>query len=267
MRRREFLATSAAAAVGVFAPKPIFAAGSGSDRQLLELRSYHFASPTKQQAFESYLAAAGVAGFNRAGIKPVGVFKLLSADNPQLKLQQDSTDLWVLLPHPSMESVVSLESRLGADEQLQNAGREVLATPKSDPAFSRYDSTLLLAMEGFPRVQTPMKSESRVLQLRTYESHNQERAANKLAMFNAGEFEVFHQAGMPGVFFGGAVVGQNLPQLTYMVAHENRADVDKNWKAFFSAPGWKTLSSNPSYKDNVSKVINLLLRPAQGSQI
>jgi hypothetical protein len=208
MKRREFLAASAAAAAGVLGSKAVRAADQQGDRQLLELRTYRFPSSAKQQAFERFLAETAIGALNRAGIQPVGVFKLLAKDNPELKLSEDKTDLWVLLPHENFESVATLNRRLGADQEFKSAGHDVLFAPKNDPAYSRFDSTLLLAMEGFPRVKVPTKAAGRVLQFRTYESHNEERAGNKLRMFSAGEFDIFQEAGMPGVFFGGAVVGQ-----------------------------------------------------------
>ncbi len=72
---------------------------------------------------------------------------------------------------------------------------------------------------------------------------------------------------MPGVFFGGAVAGANLPQLTYMIVHPDIDAVKKDWDAFSSDAAWKKLSGDPSYKDNVSKIINLFIRPTEASQI
>ncbi len=267
MQRREFLAASTAAAVGVSGSMPNLAAAEPRGRQFYELRIYHFASPAKQEGYEQFLSQSAIPAFNRAGVGPVGVFKLLAVDNPGMKLTTDSTDLYVLLPHDSMESVIGLEGRLAADLALQTSGQTALNAPKSDPAYTRYESTLLHAMEGFPRLQVPSKVASRVFELRTYESHNNERAKNKLDMFNAGEFPIFARAGMPGVFFGGAIVGSHLPQLTYMVVHPEPQDAQKNWKAFGQDPEWKKLSSNPGYHDNVSRVTALLIRPAAGSQI
>jgi hypothetical protein len=266
MRRREFLAASAAAAMTALV-KPGLAQQAESARQVFELRTYHFASPAKREAFEQFLADAAVPAFNRAGISPVGVWKRLAQDNPNLKLSADPDDLWVLLPHNSLESVAMLEDRLAADQAFQMAGKSILSGAKSDPAYTRYESTLLLAMEGVPRVSVPSKAPTRVFELRTYESHNVEKARNKLEMFNAGEFPIFGRAGMPGVFFGGAIAGSDLPQLTYMIVTDDMKDVKKGWGAFFNDPQWKKLSSNPGYKDNVSKVISRFLRPAGGSQI
>ena len=83
MQRREFLAASAAAATGLLvsghsAP----GAEPAMSRPFFELRRYHFASAAKQQAYEHFLADAAVPAFNRAGVEPVGVFKLLAKDNP-----------------------------------------------------------------------------------------------------------------------------------------------------------------------------------------
>ena len=231
MQRREFLAASTAAAVGLIGSKPNLAADERQGRQFFELRIYHFASPAKQEGYEHFLSQSAIPAINRAGVGPVGVFKLMAVDNPGMKLTADSTDLYVLLPHNSIESVIDLESRLAADDALQTSGQTVLSAPKSDPAYTRYESTLLHAMEGFPRVQVPSKVASGVYELRTYESHSNERAKNKLGMFNAGEFRIFARHGMPGVFFGGAVVGSHLPQLTYMVVHPEPQDVQKNWRA------------------------------------
>ena len=270
MQRRDFLAASAAAAMGLAVPALSRAAvdpGQPMIRLLYEWRTYHFASAEKQQAFARHLAQAGVPAFNRVGVAPVGVFELLAKDNPKLKIQDNPNDLYVLLPHKSFEALTSFEGRLQADEEYQKAGHDILNAPKSDPSFARYDSLLLLAMEGFPQIQVPSKSPTRVFELRTYESPNNERALNKLEMFNKGEFPVFGRVGMPGVFFGGAVAGGGLPQLTYMIVHADIDAVTKDWGAFSADELWKKLKSDPSYKDNVSKIINLFIRPTDASQI
>lgn len=267
MRRREFLAAASTAVMTVAGKLGRAAEPPDGGRQVFELRTYHFASPAKRDAFEQFIAEAAVPAFNRAGLSPVGAWKLLAQDNPTLKVAADPDELWLLLPHNSLESVATLEDRLAADEAFQSAGRPVLKAPKNDPAYTRYQSTLLLAMRGAPRVSVPTKAPTRVFELRTYESHNVDKARNKLEMFNEGEFPIFGRAGMPGVFFGGAIAGVDLPQLTYMIVTDDMKDVKKGWSGFFNDPQWKTLSANSVYKDNVSKVISRFLRPCGGSQI
>src|SRR5262245_21730773 len=120
MRRRHFLGASLTAAAGITtfnrastaaAADP--APAAAGDRLLLELRKYSFASADKQRAYEQFLDTAAVAAFSRAGCEPVGAFKLLASDNPELKLDANPTDLWLLLPHKSWRSAIELEQRLG----------------------------------------------------------------------------------------------------------------------------------------------------------
>lgn len=268
MQRREFLAASAAAAAAVSVAAGASAADASSGRELIELRTYHFASPQKLQTFERFFADAAGPAFTRAGVNPVGAFKLLAKDNPTLKQTEDGTDLFVLVPHKTAESFVTLERRLAADEAYQSAGRAVLAAARTDPAYARYETSLMLGFEQCPTVAAPTKSESRVLQLRIYESHNQERAKRKIRMFNeGGEIAIFRRVGMNPVFFGETLAGAKMPNLTYMLAFDDEEALTKAWDAFRGDPEWKKLSADESYKDTVSNITNLVLRPIAGSQV
>src|SRR5437899_2489178 len=114
MQRREFLAASAAALGAVALPTT--AAEPSSNKQIIELRIYHFATAERLKAYDDFLASAGVAALNRAGVEPVGVFQLHTKDNAALKLTTEPLDLYVLLPHKSFESFAQLEAKLAADE-------------------------------------------------------------------------------------------------------------------------------------------------------
>jgi len=257
MRRRDFLTASTLA---LAAPLLARAADQAATRQYYELRTYHFPSAEKQSAFESFLKDTAIPAFNRAGVEPVGAFKPAPTKLPPL-------DLYLLLPHNNLESFLNLPAKLAADVAYQESGKSIITAPRSNPAFTRYDSTLLLAMENAPRLTPPAKSDNRLFELRTYQSPNEERAANKLSQFNIGEMPLFPRAGMPGVFYGGALAGDNLPKLTYMITHDSAENVKQHWSNFSKDPDWKKLSGNPIYKDNVSKIINVFLHPLPGSQI
>ena len=278
MDRREFLAASAAvAAFGLAAaPQPAGAedarpsGGPAGEKQLIELRVYHFASPAKLAAFEQFLAKAYVPALNRAGVRPVGAFKLLAKDNADAKppITEDGTDLYVLLPHESAGAMLALDAKLAADAEFAEAGRDVLMAPQSDPAYTRYETSLLLGFDQCPRVEVPTTADTRLLQLRVYESHSRERNRKKVEMFDAGgEIAIFRRVGMPPVFFGEAVAGPRMPNLTYMLGFEDEAAMKKGWDAFRADPEWKALSADPQYKDTVSNITNLVLRPAAGSQV
>lgn len=269
MKRRDFLTSSAAATVGLAATTlgQANAATPGS-KALLELRTYHFAAAAKQQAFAEFLASAAIPALNRAGVKPVGAWKLLKADNPGLNLEADDTDLHVLLPHQSPNSVAGLVARLSEDSWFTSDGAATLTAPKDSPAYTRFESSLLLAFDGAPQVEVPTLAEDRLLQLRIYESHNDERALAKIAMFNeGGEIAIFRRCGMNPVFFGQALVGSKLPNLTYALGFENEAAMKEAWGRFGKDPGWLQLRGDPTYADTVSNITNLVLRPVRGSQV
>lgn len=266
MRRRDFIVAGAIATGSLALPS--MARSSKKGRQFIELRIYHFASPEKQQAFETFLQNAAIPAFNRAGARPVGVFKLFAKDNADLKLEADSTDLYVLLPHASAESLASFSNHVASDKTFQNAGEAIIHAPKSDPAFVRYESSLMYAFEMFPQLKVPTEAANRLLQLRIYESHSNERGRKKIEMFNqGGELAIFARCGMTGVFFGQTLVGSKLPSLTYMLAFASEQEQKKAWETFRNDPEWKRLSKADEYKDAVSNVTNLVLRPAAGSQI
>ena len=279
MRRREFLAASTAAAIGLASGQSATAQGGAaqaasgqpgdsSGRQLIELRNYHFASAAKRDAFARFLGEAMVPALGRAGVKPVGVFTFAAKDNPDLKTPVDANDLFVVLPHESAESFLDLSARVVADQSFLQAGLSVLLAPKSDPAFTRYESSLFRAFATLPQVLSPAKGPGRVVQLRIYESHSSERGAKKIQMFEeGGEIDIFKRVGLNPVFFGQGVAGARLPNLTYMLAFDDEKAMKAGWDKFRGDPQWKTLSADEEYKDTVSNITNLVLRPVEGSQI
>jgi hypothetical protein len=268
MLRRAFLRLSAVAGLGVLGTSlraadsaPTSSPSSGFGHQFYEIRTYHFSSPEKRDAFEKFAGDLMIPALNRLGIQPVGLFALVDQKSPE------ANDLWVFLPHESLDSVVGLEPRLAADDAYQSAGKDVLLAGKSDPAYTRFDTQLLYAFAAHPRLTPPARSPDRVFELRQYENPNQERALNKMKMFNSGEIPIFARVGMPGVFFGEAFAGPGLPHLTYMVFHESQEASKKDWAAFGADADWHKLTADPDYKDNVSKVISRFLRPSAASQL
>ena len=260
MKRRDFLAGTCLAG---FAPLSEAARADSKSanlkREYYELRHYRIGSQDKQKLVLDFLQAAAIPALNRIHIAPVGVFKILEGDNP---------DLYVLLPHKSLESVITASSLIVSDAEYQKAGAKLLNAPKSDAAYERIESSLMMAFEAIPKLELPTKKRSRVFQLRIYESHNSLAGKKKIEMFNTGgEIAIFRHTGLNPVFFGQSLVGTRLPNLTYMLGFDDMDTKEKSWDRFRNDPGWKKLKADPYYKDTVSKVTNILLRPASCSQI
>lgn len=263
MQRRDFLGASClagAAALGTMTGAAgVAGAGEASKKQILELRVYRFDDAAARQRLEKFLAEVAIPAWNRIGIKPVGAF--IPAD-------EKLVDLYVLLPHGSAESFATSASRLWADAEYQKAGEAVLNVAKDAPAYKRVESSVMIAFDGVPQVEVPSKKDTRVLQLRIYESHSDVKAKKKVEMFNAGgELALFRRCGMGPVFFGETIAGLKMPNLTYMVGFDDPDAQKAGWDKFMKDPEWLKLKDDPQYKDTVSNITNIVMKPAAGSQI
>ena len=258
MKRREFLAVGAIATVS---PKTrLRALGQSASRQYIELRRYHLLPGAKQTAFIDFVGKAAIPAMNRAGVSKVGAFTIVYGEN--------APTLALVLAHQTLDTVVSLRDRMASDTVYARDGAAILEAPMADPAFVRVDSTLLRAFESMPALESPSAAtKPRIYELRTYESHSNRAALNKLKMFNAGEVPIFRRAGLDPVFFGETVIGPNMPSLTYMLALPSMAARDAAWAKFGQDPEWKTLSGDPQYRGNVSAITDIILQPTSYSQI
>ena len=270
MKRREFIMTAGLAAMAgagcKSVPQGTQATAAGGAQQLLQLRTFSVANEEKLKIFAEFTEKSMIPAMNRAGVTPVGAFRVLKADNP--KLEADELIVRVLLPFADAAGMLTLSKRLMADATFAEAQKAVLGTPMKDPVYQRFETQLLLAFTQCPKVEVPTTAADRVLQLRIYESHNCERAARKMQMFNeGGEIALFRRLGMNPVFFGSSLAGTKLPNLHYMLGFDSPAALDAGWKKFRADPEWAKLSKDPQYKDTVSNITNLILRPLPGSQI
>ncbi len=264
MKRRTFLASSlAATGLAGFRLRAAEEVAPPA-REFYELRLYHLRRGPKQKLFDDYAREAAIPALNRIGIGPVGVFQV--ATGP------DSPTAYVLIPYKSAEDFVTATDRMRADGGYQKAGADFINVPAGDPAYVRVESSFMVAFAGMPKLEVPAGAKTnqpRLFELRTYESHSKKANQTKIKMFNEGEIAIFRRSGLQPVFFGETLIGNKLPNLTYMLVYDNMAAHDKNWGTFVSDPDWKKLSTTPGYTDPeiVSNITNLFLRPTSYSQI
>jgi hypothetical protein len=278
MKRREFLTTTlAASTLAGFGTASLTAraaalerAGRGK-REYYELRIYRLKNPANRGLLEGYIEKAAIPALNRLGVKPVGVFvQQERAEAPDSTEVRDANSVLVLRTYPSLEVFAKATARLSADAEYQRAGAEYLNSPKTNPAFDRIDSWLMLAFAGLPKLELPAycrEHKPRMFELRTYESYSELKALKKVEMFNAGEIGVMREVGLAPIFYGQVLIGRDLPHLTYMVSGENQEEHKKHWGAFGAHPTWNKLKNDPQYADTVSKITNRFLVPTSYSQI
>jgi hypothetical protein len=267
LNRRDFLKTSlAASATAALAAMPASARAADAPPQggqYIELRAYRLRPGASHALLDAYLEKALIPALNSRGVEAVGAFTEPAA--------KDGPAVWVLIPHPSLESVAGVTALINADPAVQAAGTEYLSSPtKENPAFDRIDSWLLLPFSGLPKLAVPSlarERKPRVFEMRTYESFSELKALKKVEMFNAGEIGVMQEVNLSPVFYGQALVGRDLPHLTYMLCSADMESHKKSWNAFLAHPVWVKLKADPQYADTVQKITSRFLVPAPYSQI
>jgi len=262
MNRREWLKSGVAAAAlaGISNSGVAVAQTAAKTRSYFLLRTYKLQSGPSIKLVNTYFSEALLPALGRLGMGPVGVFNLTYGDaTPQI---------YTLIPSNDVEKLAKLDLLLAQDAAFVSAAAPFLAAPATNPPFISIRSRLSLAFEGFPQLVAPAK-EPHIVQLRTYISPTIGAHERKVEMFHQGEFRIFEEAGARGVFYSDNLIGEDLPSLTYMLAHKDLAAMDQNWKNFMSHPDWKKLSANPRYasEPTVTHVDNLVLTPTPYSQI
>jgi hypothetical protein len=264
MKRREFLKTSSVAGTAALSGWTIAEALAQPDqREFYELRIYEMQTGNRKTVLNDYLSKAAIPAWNRLGIKQVGVFNVVSGSN--------ALSLYVLIPHPNLQAFLSAPVQLAADAGYQKAAADYLGATIDNPAYTRYESSLLWAFTNVPRLRLPAETagnKARIFELRIYESHNETAALKKIEMFNeGGEIALFDRIGLRPVFFGQTLIGRRQPNLVYMTVHQDMAAREKIWEQFSSSEDWKKLRSAPAFADTVSATTIAFLRPAAYSQI
>ena len=228
--------------------------------QYYEVRIYSTQSAGQQQRVNDYWQNAAVPAYNRMGILPVGVFTEMQ-DSPTNKI-------YVLIPCDSLEDFAAIPAKLAADADYQKAAAEFLNAPKSNPAYARFESSLLLAFDGMKRTALPAADKKpNVFELRTCLSSSEGKGLNKIRMFESGEIQLMKEIGLAPIFYGRTIAGLNMPCLIYMTCGESLDAHKQHWQAFAASPVWKKLTGDPQYNDNVSRVISIMLKRTSASQI
>jgi len=263
LHRRDFIKSAAIAAAALPLDAALASAETRDGREYYELRAYRLKPGAAHTLLDTYLAQALIPALNKRGVRNVGVFT-----EPEAK---DGPAVWVLMAHKDLASIGAVNAAVNRDSAVLAAGADYLNAPtKENPAFDRIDSWVFLAFDGMPRLTVPAMTrgnQPRVFELRVYESFSELKALKKIDMFNAGEIPLMQSVGMSPVFYGQALAGRDLPQLTYMLCTPTRDASATAWKAFLAHPTWRTLVEDPQYANTVSKIVSRFLVPTGYSQL
>jgi hypothetical protein len=256
MERRTFIQKTALATGALATGVSASAKPAPQQKELYELRVYEMR--WGQGALDSYLSKALIPALNKMGVKNVGAFTETGKSEP--------VKLYLLIPYASFEDFGKVTLSLGNDKDFQQASAEYNQIPVEQAVYSRYESSLLLAFDGLPKMIVPV-NEKRIFELRVYEGYSEEAVKRKVKMFNESEFDIFKRTRLNSVFFGQMITGKNMPCLAYMITFKDMEERDKNWKAFGDDPEWQRISKLPEYENTVSRIYKTFLEPLPYSQV
>ncbi len=232
-------------------------------REFYQLSVYEYSTAAQEQQLDSYLQQALLPALHRISIRSVGVFKAIANDTAAVK------KLYVLIPLASLQQLTAIAAKLSTDKDYQLKGAGYLNAPYNAAPYTRMQTIVLQAFSLAPVMKLPQlkaPKNQRVYELRSYESATEKIFQNKVHMFNEGdEIGLFKRLHFNAVFYGEVIAGDKMPNLMYMTSFENMADRDAHWKSFGADPYWKQLSAKPEYKNNVSHIDIMFLRPTDYS--
>lgn len=229
--------------------------------QFFQLCVYHFSDKSQEQLIDDYLANAWLPALHLQKIPAIGVFKPIANDTAADKR------IYLLVPLQTADQYGTLLKNAEKTPAYLAAAAAYRNAPFNQAPYQRIEQILLKAFSLAPRLSIPrLKSspETRVYELRSYESATETLHQNKVEMFNeGGEIALFRRLGFNAVFYGSVIAGSRMPNLMYMTCFENMEQRTQHWKAFTDDPAWKALSPQARYQNNVSH-IDIVLAHAAG---
>jgi len=239
-------------------------ADSKTNRQLYQIKIYHFDTDEQQQRTDNFLKTAYLPALHEAGISKVGVWQPIKPDTSDLKT-------YVLIPFDSWQAFDQLEEKIKEDSDYRTNGKDFLQASHDNPPFARMESILLRAFPEAPAImdsQLDTPKSNRVYELRSYESPTPALNENKVEMFNAGgEVALFNRLNFNPIFYANVISGSHMPNLMYMISFSSMESRETHWKSFGNDSTWKKLSSMEKYQDNVSHIDNYFLKATDYSDL
>ncbi|NQU87479.1 MAG: NIPSNAP family protein [Mariniphaga sp.] len=257
MKRRSFI-KGAATVAAASAINPLSAQQTTvSNKDLYELREYHFSGGGGARQLKSYIENAVIPLMNKSGIK-VGAFGEYSLEEPPT--------IYILFVYPNYQAFFEMQAEMQVNKTYIEAAESYLKSDPANPVFTRYETYLMEAFDGIPQLKVPEKSRG-LFEWRTYESYNEDAGKRKIEMFNKEELPLFEKVGLHPVFFGKILAGKQMPALSYLLWFNDMEERTTNWGKFGSSPEWNTMRSKPEYANTVSRVNKKFLVPLNYSQI
>src|SRR5580698_2110612 len=113
-------------------------------QEFYQLRKYTLLTGPQLALTQNYFEHALIPALNRMAITPVGAFKL--------DIGPETPTYYLLIPATSVETLVTLDTRLAQDAEFVKASTAFWEAPAAAPAFERVESSLMSAFAGWPKL-------------------------------------------------------------------------------------------------------------------
>ena len=226
--------------------------------EVYELRVYELDFFKPAEVLHTYLEKALIPGLNRQGVQHVGVFEEAGQALPK--------KIYMLIAYPSMQAYTEVTDAMNADTRYLSDANTYLKAPADQIPFTRIQSSFIRSVSGFPNLVKP-DEDSELFELRIYESHNEDALRRKVKMFNDSEFQIFEDVGLPTVFFGYNISGDQMPCLTYLLAFKDMKAHEEAWARFGPHPEWQRITKLEEYANAMNDITRVFLRPLPYSQL
>ena len=235
-----------------------FLNASYGQNEIYELREYQLDFFKPAEVLHSFLENALIPGLNRHGVSHVGVFEEAGEALPK--------KIYLLIAYENMQGYSAVWDALEADNKYLTDAGAYLKAPAEQIPFTRIKISFIRSAQGFPNLVKPA-ADAELFELRIYESHNEDALRRKVKMFNDSEFTIFEEVGLPMVFFGENISGDQTPCLTYLLAFKDMEAHTEAWSRFGPHPEWQRIIQLEEYANTVSDITRVFLKPLPYSQL
>jgi NIPSNAP len=166
----------------------------------------------------------------------------------------------VIYGFASLDEMWSVRTKVTNDSELMKTADALESGP--EPAFESLDTTLLEATDYSPEIAiaTEAAKPPRLFELRVYHSPTYRQLKALHERFAGPEIRIFHRVGVRPMFYSSTLVGQNLPNLTYLIPFDDLAAREKAWNAFNADPEWvKVRKESIDRSGQIASVIQISL--------
>ena len=230
---------------------------SSATKEIYEWRIYTLKSDGTQ--LDSFFESTLIPAYKRKNVK-VGAFKLFKPKDGEKEQRH------VLFIYPNITTYLTVKKTIWDDKEFMKKAQPFYDATAPNPVYSNIESYLSEAFDIIPVHRNTDPSRT-LLEIRIYQSPNEEANQRKVAMFNKGEIDIFDKVGVNSVFYGDIMSGPRMPALLYLTWYKDEKTRSEAWSKFGEHPDWKHMAKLPEYANTATNNTSTLLSPMPYSQI